>query len=102
MVTRAKSDLLERTDDRQNDPEKWWKVLIWNDDVTSMDFVVRLLVKLFHKNTDEACAIMMNVHQQGSGIAGVYVREIAETKLMQAIQMVNESKYPLKLTIEEA
>jgi len=58
-----------------------YKVLLHNDDYTSMEFVVLLLEKVFHKSTVEATRIMLNVHQQGIGVAGVYHKEIAETKV---------------------
>ena len=58
-----------------------YKVLLHNDDYTSMEFVVLLLEKVFNKSTPEATRIMLNVHQQGVGVAGVYHKEIAETKM---------------------
>lgn len=78
-----------------------WKVILHNDDVTTMDFVIRLLMVIFGKSTDDATAIMLKVHEEGSGIAGVYSRDIAETKMLKSREMAKEEGFPLKITIEE-
>ena len=78
-----------------------YKVLLHNDDYTSMEFVVLLLEKVFHKNTAEATRIMLNVHQQGTGIAGVYHKEIAETKVAIVHDLAQKNEYPLKCSIEK-
>ena len=80
---------------------KMWKVLLHNDDFTSMEFVVYLLQDLFHRNLSEATSIMMHVHQAGVGIAGVYTREIAETKARKVLDVARRSEFPLQCTTEE-
>jgi len=78
---------------------KMYAVILLNDDVTTMDFVVDLLIKVFHKSTVEASAVMMQVHENGQGIAGVYTYDIAVTKKIQSDRMASEQGFPLKLTI---
>lgn len=79
---------------------KMYKVIIYNDDYTTMDFVVEVLVSIFSKNVPEAVKIMFSVHKKGSGVAGIYSYDIAATKIKQTQNMANESGYPLKLTME--
>lgn len=78
-----------------------YKVLFHNDDYTSMEFVVLLLEKLFNKSTAEATRIMLNVHQQGIGIAGIYHREIAETKVAVVHDLAQKNDFPLRCTMEK-
>jgi ATP-dependent Clp protease adaptor protein ClpS len=78
-----------------------YKVLLHNDDYTSMEFVVLLLEKIFHKSTAEATRIMLNVHQQGIGVAGVYHKEIAETKVAIVHDLAQKNEYPLRCSIEK-
>ena len=78
-----------------------YKVLLHNDDYTSMEFVVLLLEKVFHKTTAEATRIMLNVHQQGIGVAGVYHKEIAETKIAIVHNLAQKNEYPLRCSIEK-
>ena len=92
------SDLME--DVRTQEP-KLYKVIILNDDYTPMDFVVYVLKTFFNHDDVSAQKIMLDVHQKGAGIAGVYSFEIAETKSYQANQLSKQNKYPLKTTIEE-
>ncbi|MCL2189031.1 MAG: ATP-dependent Clp protease adaptor ClpS [Defluviitaleaceae bacterium] len=79
----------------------YYAVIIHNDDVTSMDFVVEMLVKVFHKSTVEASDLMMEVHNVGHGIAGVYTYDIAVTKKYQAERRASEKGFPLRLTLWE-
>ena len=81
---------------------KMFAVILHNDDITTMDFVVELLVRIFHKTTAEGAEIMMNVHERGKGIAGVYTYDIAVTKKRQADLLSREHNFPLKLTVDEA
>jgi len=90
------------TSDRETVQEPpQYKVLLHNDDYTTMDFVVMVLQTVFHKNTEEATQIMLNVHHQGIGIAGVYTREIAETKVETVHQMAKQHQFPLRCSLEK-
>ena len=79
----------------------WYKVLLHNDDYTTMEFVVMILQSVFDKDTDEATRIMLNVHQQGVGIAGVYTWEIGETKVTIVHRLAKKYQFPLKCTLEK-
>jgi ATP-dependent Clp protease adaptor protein ClpS len=79
-----------------------FKVILLNDDFTPMDFVVHILSKFFAKNNDEATHIMLQVHQQGSGVAGIYSHEIAETKVYLVNDYSKKNKHPLKCVMEKS
>lgn len=81
---------------------KQYKVFLLNDDYTSMDFVVDILMRIFRKNVQEAHTIMMEVHQKGRGLCGVYSYEVAETKVHQVGSIARENGFPLKAIVEEA
>lgn len=83
------------------EPEQY-KVILLNDDYTSMDFVVEVLMSIFHKTYQEAEQIMLDIHRKDRGVCGVYTYEIAETKIMQVSRLAREQGYPLKATMEEA
>ncbi len=74
-----------------------YQVLIYNDDFTPMDFVVEVLIQIFDKEEEEAVALMMNIHTGSHAVAGIYPRDIARTKAMEAVQWAREEKYPLKV-----
>ena len=80
---------------------KRYKVVLLNDDFTSMDFVVEILMELFGHPLDSAINIMLNIHREGRGICGVYTYEIAETKISQVRKRALENEYPLKAIMEE-
>ena len=77
-----------------------YKVLLHNDDYTTMDFVVEILEQIFHKSPAEAVNIMLHVHNNGIGIAGVYTREIAEEKVNSVHRAAEGAGFPLKASIE--
>lgn len=81
---------------------KQYLVLLLNDDYTSMDFVIDVLMNIFHKNYQEAEKIMLDVHKKDRGVCGVYTHEVAETKVMQVSKLAREQGFPLKATMEEA
>ena len=91
----------ERTDVKKQDPTLY-KVVLLNDDYTPMDFVVHVLESLFQKSPAEAFRIMMQVHVNGRGLAGIYPWEVAETKADKVASLANEAGHPLRATIEEA
>jgi ATP-dependent Clp protease adaptor protein ClpS len=78
-----------------------YKVLLHNDDYTTMEFVILILEKVFLKTTAEATRVMLNVHNQGIGIAGVYTREVAETKVAIVLDLARKNEYPLLCTMEK-
>ena len=80
---------------------KRYKVLLLNDDYTSMDFVVDVLMEVFGHPLDSAINIMLNIHKNGKAIGGVYTYEVAETKISRVSALAQESEYPLKAIMEE-
>ncbi len=78
-----------------------YKVLLLNDDYTPMEFVVHVLEKYFNKGREDATRIMLQVHQQGVGICGVYTYEVAETKVTQVIDFSRQHGHPLQCTMEK-
>ncbi len=80
---------------------KLYKVLLLNDDYTSMDFVVTVLMEIFHQNAQKANAVMYKIHEEGSGLCGVYTYEIAETKVAQVHMLAKEHGFPLRATMEK-
>ena len=78
-----------------------FKVLLHNDNYTTMDFVVFVLVDVFHHSEISAISIMLQVHNGGVGVAGVYTREIAETKIAKVTRLARDFEYPLLCTMEE-
>ena len=92
-------EVLERTRQETKKPELY-KVLLLNDDYTTMDFVVDVLETIFHKQPAEAYRIMMAVHTQGKGLCGVYPHEVAETKVSTVIDRARESGFPLLAAME--
>jgi ATP-dependent Clp protease adaptor protein ClpS len=79
-----------------------YKVLLHNDDYTTMEFVVQVLMLVFHKPIEAATQIMLNVHQRGIGVCGLYTYEVAGTKVETVIRMARENGHPLKCTMERA
>ena len=79
-----------------------YKVILLNDDYTPMDFVVHILESFFGKNPEVATQIMLEVHQLGKGICGTYIREIAETKVVQVNNYSRENGHPLLCIMEKA
>ena len=78
-----------------------FKVLLHNDDYTSMDFVVDVLTRIFHKTQAQAEQIMLQIHEKNKAVCGIYSFEIAQTKAEQVKQLAKENEFPLLATIEE-
>jgi ATP-dependent Clp protease adaptor protein ClpS len=92
-------EVLERTRLETKKPELF-KVLLLNDDYTTMDFVVEILETVFNKAPAEAYRIMMAVHTQGQGLCGVYPFEVAETKIATVVDLARGQGFPLRATME--
>ena len=92
-------EILERTRQETKKPELF-KVLLLNDDYTTMDFVIEILESIFHKPPADAFRIMMAVHTQGKGLCGAYPHEVAETKVAAVEDRARENGFPLRAAME--
>ena len=98
--TNTKEEILSKSEKDTSHPPMY-KVILHNDDYTTMEFVVDVLIKIFGKSLEKATEIMLNVHRKGRGLCGVYTREIAETKVDTVHKLAREHGYPLKSTMEK-
>ncbi len=90
-----------RTEKRLHKP-RMFKVLLHNDDYTTMEFVVYVLQGVFHRNETDAMQSMLHVHKHGIGVAGVYTRDVAETHIKQVEALARSHEFPLRCSMEEA
>lgn len=97
----VKGALKENTKAKVREPKKY-KVVMHNDDFTTMEFVVSVLVDIFHKNQTDAERIMLAVHQKGSAVVGTYPLDIARTKVSEALTRAKKEGFPFRMTVEEA
>jgi len=102
MSVPRESVLEETRQDQQLVPPRLWRVLLHNDDYTTQDFVVWVLETVFQKTPDDAVTIMMAVHRGGVGVAGVFTRDVAETKARVTQQYAEQQEFPLRVTTEPA
>lgn len=77
-----------------------YNVVMLNDDFTPVDFVVEVLIRIFGKSTEEACALAFEVHKNGRGIAGTYPRDTAETMTMRAMNMAKAEEHPFMMQVQ--
>ncbi|NDV19762.1 ATP-dependent Clp protease adaptor ClpS [Pseudodesulfovibrio sp. JC047] len=87
-------------DEREVREPRKYKVLLHNDDYTTMDFVVEILVRVFRRNEAQATAIMLSVHNKGYGVCGTYTAEVAETKVDLVHRLAKSAGFPLKCSME--
>lgn len=87
-------------DEKKLDKPKMWQVVLFNDDFTPMELVVDVLMKYFNKGIDEAFALMISVHNHGRGICGVYPKDVAETKVDEAIKHAKAHDFALRLEVQ--
>lgn len=97
---RQQSDTLTLEKPRSERPPLY-KVLLMNDDYTPMEFVVAILIRIFRKSKSEAIDLMLAVHNEGHGVAGVFTRDIAETKARQVMDIAKGSEHPLRCVVEK-
>jgi len=100
-MTQTGDAVKERADQQTAEPTLY-KVVLLNDDYTTMDFVVSVLTGVFQKSPAEAYRIMMLVHTSGRGVAGTYPWEVAETKAATVVSLAREAGFPLQAVLEEA
>ena len=91
---------IQYKDDAKLKEPNMYRVILHNDDYTTMDFVIEVLVKIFHMPTAQATQIMLDVHKKGNGICGVYTYDIATSKIDQVHSMARSNEFPLKCSCE--
>lgn len=101
MSTHIKTIHSKHTQFKIKEPPKF-NVIMHNDDITTMDFVVYVLVKIFRKSEDEAETLMLKIHNEGSAIVGTYSQDIAQSKANYTMNLAKANNFPLQLTTEEA
>jgi ATP-dependent Clp protease adaptor protein ClpS len=99
MASRRREQENVQTRDRVEKPRRF-KVLLFNDDYTTMEFVTFVLEEVFHHSPAEATRIMLAIHKSGVGVAGVYTREAAETRVDQVLRLAEEAGHPLQCGME--
>ncbi|MFH1154243.1 MAG: ATP-dependent Clp protease adapter ClpS [Pseudomonadota bacterium] len=87
--------------DQTNDHPPMYRVLLHNDDYSTMEFVIEVLMNVFGKSLEKATEIMLNVHRQGKGICGIFTYEVAETKVSTVQRLSRDRGFPLKSTMEK-
>jgi ATP-dependent Clp protease adaptor protein ClpS len=101
MNPRTKEKPASKTTEKVKEPEQF-KVILLNDHYTTMDFVVEVLMVIFHKSIEDANKIMLDVHRKGKGVVGIYIWDIAVTKTEQVHIAAQENGFPLKCVVEPA
>ena len=101
MATKQESHSVLEKERSITKPPKLYKVILLNDDFTTIEFVIEVLALFFNLNTESATAIMLKIHIEGSAICGVYPKDIAETKVAQVSAFATQHGHPLKCHMEE-
>jgi ATP-dependent Clp protease adaptor protein ClpS len=99
--TKLEGEVLTRKREELKEPDEY-RVILLNDDYTTMEFVVTVLMAVFHKPLLDAQKIMLDVHRKGRGTVGVYTYDIAVTKINQVHELARQNGFPLKCTMEKA
>lgn len=97
-MPKEKTFIREKENTNLREPRRY-KVVLYNDDFTTMEFVVMLLMKVFNKNETEAETLMLQIHHSGQAVVGVYSLDIAATKVQKATQMADEAGFPLRIVL---
>jgi len=100
MTTGTDIQLDEKIKINVSEPKRW-KVILLNDDTTPMEFVIGILMEIFKHSEDSARETMIQVHETGSGVAGIYSFEIAEAKAVETTTAARTNNYPLQIKLEE-
>ncbi|MBO4607430.1 MAG: ATP-dependent Clp protease adaptor ClpS [Prevotella sp.] len=98
-MPQEQSRLRERQDTRLREPRRY-KVIIHNDDFTTMEFVVAILIQVFFLSEEKANTLMLQVHHSEQAVVGIYTYDVAMSKMRKATNMAREKGYPLRLTVE--
>ena len=100
-VAGNRTELVQKNRKKLKEPEEY-RVILLNDNYTTMEFVVEVLMGVFHKREDDATRIMLDVHHKGKGTVGVYTWDIANTKANQVHNLARQNEFPLKCIVEKA
>jgi ATP-dependent Clp protease adaptor protein ClpS len=101
MYPKVKDRPASKTNEKHKEPDEF-KVILLNDHYTTMDFVVEILLAIFHKSLPDATKIMLDVHRKGKGVVGVYTWDIAATKTEQVHAAARANEFPLRCVVEPA
>lgn len=101
MAARHREELVVETDKTVSPPPPLYKVLLLNDDYTPMEFVIEVLERFFLMGREQATMVMLKVHNEGAGLAGIYPRDVAETKVHQVDLYARNHQHPLQCVMEE-
>jgi len=101
MATKQQDTSLLELERSKSKPPMLYKVVLFNDDYTTMDFVIEILQTFFAMNRERATQVMLKVHQEGSAVCGIYPRDIAETKVAQVTAFAKHREHPLRCELEE-
>jgi len=101
MPTKQSTNVILAPERQKTAPPRMYKVILYNDDFTTMEFVIEVLQRFFSINRERAMQIMLKVHNEGSAICGVYVRDVAETKVNQVVEFAKQHGHPLRCSMEE-
>lgn len=101
MSTQGEQQVLEKEEVQTIEP-KMYNVILINDDYTPFEFVVHVLIEIFNKDINEAQSITQSVHNQGRGVAGTYVKDVADTKSVITQKSAKSNGFPLETIVEEA
>ena len=101
MATKQASSTVLEKEPLISEPPKLYKVILLNDDFTTMEFVIEVLTDFFNMNLERATQTMLKIHHEGSAVCGVYPKDIAETKTFQVSEFATQHGHPLKCHMEE-
>lgn len=101
MATKTHSNTALAPERDRTKPPSMFKVILFNDDYTTMEFVIEVLERLFAMNRERAQQTMLKIHNEGSAVCGIYSRDIAETKVAQVVEFAQQNGHPLRCDMEE-
>jgi ATP-dependent Clp protease adaptor protein ClpS len=102
MATKHHSSSVLAPERAKTKPPSMYKVILFNDDYTTMEFVIEVLQRFFDMNREHALQIMLKVHNEGSAVCGIYSRDVAETKITQVSEFAKQHGHPLRCGMEES
>jgi ATP-dependent Clp protease adaptor protein ClpS len=102
MATKQHDSSVLAPERAKTKPPRMFKVILFNDDYTTMEFVIEVLLRFFAMNRERALQIMLKVHNEGSAVCGVYSQDVAETKVNQVSEFAKQQGHPLRCGLEES